>query len=258
MKKYIFISLLTLILGCTKNAINPSGAGASSTYHDSTLLFALNVIPNGFNDSSIYKNTTVITAMDTIVTDGGRNCIEFGGDAKNGILQYLTNNLPIGKISNNLSIFLDVKNGKTGSGSEYSDSTSYFTDIGIGPIGVNPLAINFILHLENYNGIPSSLFMEWKTPSDNCDISSAYTGQINDIPNPISTANYAKLVITISQDIISFYVNGALRFQSANQYPISLTNCFSPSSYIGVYRGTIIRDFKIWNRALTQSEISNL
>jgi len=102
--------------------------------------------------------------------------------------------------------------------------------------------------------------LNWTGPNDVCGYQNSNYSNLYFTKNIlISTTAFDKIVIVIDQDIISIYYNNKLIIQSANQFPISLNHCNNNnSSVFSVIKGTILKNFKVWNRALSQTEINNL
>jgi hypothetical protein len=119
---------------------------------------------------------------------------------------------------------------------------------------------------QQYNPLIDAFDSNWEIQLNNTSPDYVSFISANNYQELISTQTtqynvWTNIVCTYSNNIVKFYLNGTLTDQfSANPLPNNNGNYYFGASFTGAdqfYKGKL-DDIGIWNRALTQQEISNL
>jgi hypothetical protein len=266
---FLFILIVAAQESCVKSG-NNNGSNNTNQSSDTSLLFALNVTANGFNDASMYKNAIQINnSSSKITTINGVNFLEFGtefnqvGGFSNTPSPSVYSALPNNKFQTGATIYIEVMNSINNSNTLYKDTTSYNLAASIGiPAGSGN--INFFYSNSTY----WVRRLDWRTYTSPCNTSGSSYIEFNSFatsghtPNiPLSITKTLKLVGTVSKisNTVNIYINGAL-YDTFPISDISFNGCptISNGFIFCTQRGTLLKNLKVWNRALSQTEIAGL
>jgi hypothetical protein len=270
MKKLnLFFAFITLLLlsSCNRNVTNPSTDG-NTIEKDTSLLFALNIGSSSISDTSVYKD--VITINNTTLSFQN-NALGFAEDYDEFDPlhePFIRIQLPEKKLSNKLTAFIELKNSLQNSKSDYGDTSNYYIWATLGEYATH-LQNTWDMGLEKNIGmsadnVPGKGWFGWKG-SDNTDCNSPnmspnspvnpYLKYAQDIP--FGVTNFTKMIFVLNDNTAQFYVNGRL-IASENNTSTNLGRCNNNVFVLISARGSLIKNFKIWNKALTEAEIKNL
>lgn len=288
MKKILMVltCVSILLFSCSKTSTNTNNSNNSvNNGVDSSLLFSLNVASSGYSDSSVYGNSIVINnSSSRVVSLNGINYLEFGTQFDSLAIANslgsadepnIFSNLPIGKLTNKVTLFFDLLNStNTADTSSYTYGNSYANYVGLsiglparssstGPkYASNPMNFYYSYGLRNTSwyrridfqadAVPCNSYGHIFEQSDFFDSTA--------IPSmPFSTTYSKKFTVVIDGAIVKLYIDGSIVFSEVSNRNISFNNlCSQYGLTFAVIRGSLLKNLKVWNKALNITEINNL
>ena len=282
------ISFLFVESSCSKS----NGIDSSTTNqvnHDSTLLFALNISQNSFSDTSVYKNSPLVNNTNyRIRPKNGVNYLELGHDFNSTSISTdpnaifygynqisspnLTSMLPAGKVIGNITVFFELMNSTNNSNTlNLKDSTENSIIANFGIPANNQTRLNnpinfYYTYQKNRNPIWWGRRLDWHNFTNPCQLAgsgiegySNYSGSMT-ANKPLSISSTIKMVFVINGNVAKIYLDGILLDSQTSNGNITLNGCslFTYGITISVLRGTLLKNLKVWNRGLNESEIATL
>ncbi|KIC90814.1 hypothetical protein [Flavihumibacter sp. ZG627] len=259
-KVIISILFLSLISSCSK----PSEPDNPTNVKDPSLIFSL-AINNGVSDTSSYKSIVAFRdARPIYFKEGSVNLAEFATDRH----EYpntpaIEVKMPNEKFSNSITVFLEVKNSETSGSIDgyYAGDTDHYIRGGFSNYrdGFLRLSDDFSFASEktSWDEIGGHN-LYFPSASSDCINYNHYKGLIGKTFN-LNTSNFSRIAIVLDNRVGNIYVNQESTLSLEINEPIILNRCKLNTEFtIQFGRGSILKKLKVYNRALTSSELAAL